>query len=300
MASPVSFRVTYSGAAVQDGTMDVRELAPALLALGKLCEESNRVLNQSSVAISVKVSADFQSGSFIVDLELVQSLLEQARSLFQDSEFTDAKQLCKLIFGGGGLIGVLRWLRGRQPTIKTGEKGTTIVAGDVHLHVDKLVIPLLEDPSVREQASKMVQPLEKDGIEEVRFSQKESEETVSREEVHYFRAPDAPEERMISEISSQFEFAITSLSFKEGNKWRLSDGEMERHVLITDQEFLEKIERNQVSFSKGDRLRVELITRQLDVLGTLRTEYKARRILHHQPAAPKMRQLSLDEETEPE
>lgn len=37
--SRVSFRFQYAGSALEAGLMDVRDLAPALLSLGNLCEQ---------------------------------------------------------------------------------------------------------------------------------------------------------------------------------------------------------------------------------------------------------------------
>jgi len=53
--SMASFSVAFCGSALDKGTMDVRELAPSLLAFGALLEESNRVLNGNAAAVSVKV-----------------------------------------------------------------------------------------------------------------------------------------------------------------------------------------------------------------------------------------------------
>ena len=56
--------IRYEGEALQEGTMDFRELSSALLSLGELFEEANRVLNGENAAVNIRVNADFEHGSF--------------------------------------------------------------------------------------------------------------------------------------------------------------------------------------------------------------------------------------------
>ena len=50
--------IIYSGRAVENGSMDVRTLAPALLALAEVYQESQRVLypNENRIALEVKAT----------------------------------------------------------------------------------------------------------------------------------------------------------------------------------------------------------------------------------------------------
>jgi hypothetical protein len=63
MASEADFEIVYDGEAVRNGEMDVRALAPALLSLGDLFQESNRVLNGDRAGISVNVRAEFRGAA---------------------------------------------------------------------------------------------------------------------------------------------------------------------------------------------------------------------------------------------
>ena len=62
-------RIAYDGEALRTGTMNVRDLAPALIALSDLFEESNKVLNDKDSAVQLRVQSDFRTGSFDVGVQ---------------------------------------------------------------------------------------------------------------------------------------------------------------------------------------------------------------------------------------
>ena len=61
-------------------------------------------------------------------------------------------------------------------------------------------------------------------------------------------------------------------------------------VAIKDTEFLDRVDRNLISFSKGDILIYEVVTRQFLTAKGLSTEHEVFKVLEHKPAA---RQLKL-------
>lgn len=91
-------------------------------------------------------------------------------------------------------------------------------------------------------------------------------------------------------------FSIHSLSFKEDNKWRLSDGTNTFFVTIRDDGFLRKVNENLVSFAKGDILKVNLLVRTWSVQDGIKTDYEVLEVLDHKSAA---KQLSFQFDKEP-
>ena len=72
------FSITYDGPALSEHMMDVKELGPALLAIGDLCSEASRFINGddvSNIQVRVKTTAP---GSFDIILEFVQNLVPLA------------------------------------------------------------------------------------------------------------------------------------------------------------------------------------------------------------------------------
>ena len=84
MSSQRVVQIAYDGPALS-GAMDVRELAPSLLSMGKLIEDANRVLNGEDSKVSVLVKSDFRTGSFEIQFDVVQSFTDTLK-LFLDMQ----------------------------------------------------------------------------------------------------------------------------------------------------------------------------------------------------------------------
>jgi hypothetical protein len=86
---------------------------------------------------------------------------------------------------------------------------------------------------------------------------------------------------------------IVSLSFQDGNKWRLSDGENSFFATILDDAFNERVAKREEHFSKDDLLRARIRRRQFVVDGRLRSEYEIVQVLRHD-SMPPVTQAKLD------
>jgi len=293
--SKAAFSVRYTGPGLETGTMDVRELAPALLAFGNLLDESNRVLNGKATEVSVRVKR-FEDGSFGISFEVCQKFLQQVVSILSGDHITAATNLIDLLgFSTGisfSLWKVVKWAKGKVPRkARVLEDGNVeIDFGDEPVVVPSKVFDLYRDYRVRKELQNAVYPLEKAGITglEIRHDS-DIIDRVESHEVPYFKAPELEDEK-IEERETVATLSIHSLSFKEDNKWRLSDGTNTFFVTILDQVFLDKVGENLVSFAKGDRLKVRLRVIAWESGEGLKTEYQALEILEHKSAS---RQLNL-------
>jgi hypothetical protein len=104
IVSSAELTIAYDGKAVRAGLMDVQDLAPALLASGKLIQKANTLLNGERSHVEVKVRSDFRRGSFLVNLHVDQGLLEQARQfLLAHPHIKEAKDILDILFFYAGL-----------------------------------------------------------------------------------------------------------------------------------------------------------------------------------------------------
>jgi hypothetical protein len=287
--------IVYDGPALRDGAMDVRDLAPALLAVGQLFDAVNSVLNGDSARVRVQVTAH-ETGSFQIGLEVVQTLEEHLVALLTRRDVLAASVLVTFVFGTpaqNGLMWVIKKCRGKTPTKieRLSDSTVKLVIDGETFEAPVQLLRIYQDVAVRAAAQKLIEePLSKEGIDifEIR-EQKQSVLRVEKKEAQFFARPAIPDETLVDEVRRSA-YSIISLAFKEDNKWRLNDGNNAISASISDEEFLQKVDSNQISFSKGDILLcdVKVIQKQTDQ--GLKTEYTVIRVLEHRPA---VRQLPL-------
>ncbi|USB85579.1 hypothetical protein NBG98_04580 [Burkholderia cenocepacia] len=139
--------------------MDVRELAPALLAFGDLLDALTRALCGDQVRPQVNVRGSFKTGSFGIDFTLATSLLGRMRDMLSGNEGTALAHAVTILTALGiaapkarkGLFAVLKRLRGREITHVRMQDRTAVldVDGDT-LEIDLPVLTLLRDVRVRQ------------------------------------------------------------------------------------------------------------------------------------------------------
>jgi hypothetical protein len=101
------FSVAYDGAASDEHSIDVENLAPALLAFGKLIREANVEFNGKKATSKVLVVSDFEAKCFHVNFDVILSLYEQIKSLLDSPDVSTAKTILEWLgllglTGGGG------------------------------------------------------------------------------------------------------------------------------------------------------------------------------------------------------
>ena len=260
--------VAYTGAAVDSGAMSVNDLAPALLALSNLIGEANRALNNDDSKVEVRLNAHFERGSFEMSFELIQSLSNQIKLLFSDSYSIEdilnhIGLFCTISgFTGISLFQLIRWVRNRkiEKIEETDKKTIKIVIEEEIKEVSAATWILFRSHKVKQHLEGILHPLTKEGVDGFEVRDKDNKKTLERiesTEVEIFNAP--AEELNSTRIAV---IKIVKLSFDRTLKWRFSTGESDFSAVITDKDFLDKVERGEIAFRIGDALKAELHTKQ--------------------------------------
>ena len=285
-----AFGVTYDGPALTDGRMPVKDLAPALLALGELFAEASLAVYPTRKPVALNVKAT-QQGSFEVIL-ILESAWDHIVDLFSSDAVESLLNLKELVIGTGvGLFALMKKLRTRRITHRepldsgririTFDDGTTV-------EVPAAVLELYGSVEVRKQVRQVVEPLHREGIDLLEFrSDEHVTVSITTDEAPAFDLPTA-DPTLLSDQQLDLVVSIASVAFVEGNKWRLTDGDRTFHATIGDADFLERVEHGE-PFRKGDMLRCRIRIVQSQALDGLHTDYQVVQVLEHIPRTIQLR-----------
>ena len=289
MPKQTAFKIAYDGEALRNHSMDVRDLAPALLSLGKLFDAANLVVNGDKATVQLKVNAHSE-GSFEVALELFQSWGTQVSHFLSGDIVTSVINLKELIIGAGGIFFLIKKLTGKTPD-KIEHLNNGYVALEFHgetLTVPTALLRLYQDIAVRKATEEVLKPLYHNDIDKfiIKDNNKIIEE-ISKQDLHHFTLPEIRDE-IITETIHEAAYSIVSLAFKDDNKWRLYDGNSTISVQMKDDHFRRRVEENLIAFSKGDILKCKVKTVQWRTPDGLKTEYEVHEVIDHLAAAKQM------------
>lgn len=281
--SPNELEISYHGPALSSGQMNVRDLAPAMMAVGSLLESANELLNGDRAAIDIRVNAT-SSASFHILFEILQNSNVNS---FSDIIST-ANEIVNLIIGTGvvgvGLIAVIKWLRGRNPKVEqiNEEMYRLTLENNESYEVPLELLKMYQNGKVRSALTNMVRPIQVEGIESFQIRKNDQlVASVEEDEWDYFDLPET-QEIILDEIRNHV-FTIVNLAFRRGNKWRLTDGELTYSVSMRDGEFQDRVDNNHADFAKDDVLVCDLRTIQTMTPKGIKTDYEIIKVIKHVP-----------------
>jgi hypothetical protein len=284
-----TFGITFDGPALATGRMPVRDLAPALLALGDLFTEASQIVypDGGPVALSIKAT---KQGSFEVHLILeAKELWDQVVDIFGSDAVTVLATLENLILGAAGLFALVKKIGGRrieqeEPAPQPNHVKITLEDGTA-LEIPTEVAQMYRRISIRTKARDVVAPLKRDGVEQVKFgetSQAPPTLVIEKDDLHAYESAAAEEGDVLLEEEREMVLQIAQVSI-EGRKWRLSDGTSPFWASIEDPQFLADIESGE-KFAQGDMLRCRVrFIQTRSGAGGLHTDYHVVQVLQHMP-----------------
>ena len=266
-----SFTVQYGGPALDAHVMPIRELAPAMLALGELFTDASKLLfpdfaKETPISLNVRAHKE---GSFGIDLLLLGlGFWDQSVVLLNSPAVNALANLEQLLVGRRGLVALLKALRGQKPIeVITQAPGEIVYETDgMKLSFPPEVLTLHNNLTIRREIEAVVDPLRERGIETVTFKTASDPEpvVVAKDDLPGFVLSDDEEELGEPQEVKRF-YEIVSLTFVEGNKWqfRESSGGPTFYAAIEDIDFVNAVLRGMETFASGDLLECIVLEQQV-------------------------------------
>ena len=171
--------IRYDGPALSEHSMDVSDLAPALLGLSEIAKIANRKTNGDQSSVKVFISVDTEQKCFQFNIEIAQTILQHVSLLLHNEHVATAKDIAEWIgIVGGPTYGIFKaykWIAKRKVTLNElviKEAGSNVTIR----HVDNSSITMninsyhmFKDPDVIRHVKSVVRPLTKDGYDKLQF-----------------------------------------------------------------------------------------------------------------------------------
>ena len=294
--SSTQFIVKYDGEsdAITEHILDAENVGLALLSLHVLLERANFLVNGEEIAVELNVQGT-PPGSFEISLQLMQVAFI-ASPFLTGGMFTSVKDLVDIILGIDGLISLIKRMKGERPRSierdETSGEVTIEIEGlytenadidRIFIHTTREIERLSRDKEIIDAVAGIVNPLRKNGIDRVSFSQGEEDlETVTEDEVEYFRFDDDDDTEVDELIIPQQRLQVISpyLDFPR-RKWRLNDSLTTNWYSISDAQFLKDLQSGIVQFGVDNFLICDVkVTTHRSAGRTLR-DFEVLRVLDH-------------------
>jgi hypothetical protein len=228
--------------------MDVYEASANMIAFSEFVVVAAKAEFGAEIDVRAEVSG-FDRGSFVT--EIVFRVSGAAASIFGA---VTTKQLWETIRGSIELWKFLRGLKPKQLEHHIPEQSITVTNNDGQiLQVKNSTVNLVFSEKGSEAVGQFIRhALEKSGMDRLEISTKDSLlADVSQNESQYF-LPVSPSET-VTDVTIPMVLIIEAPVFKDGNKWRFSDGSQSFFATIEDRGFLDRVNAGE-RFGKGDIL----------------------------------------------
>jgi hypothetical protein len=300
------FEIAFEGDPFDDGEIDVRDLAPTLLAFGNIVQAANKALNGDRADARLKVAATDQ-GSFVaaltMDVGWLTDMLDAVSA--HPQRVVAAEQLMDLLIKAGGIMSgsavglftAIKVLKGKRPekVEPLGDGTTQITINQTTFVVDDRTVALLQDLPTREAVEDLgTKAARVDGLDSLRIGVDSGDADavrLTRSDLQSLRVPPEPDEPDTDVTHRDAWLKIVSVHFRDGYKWRFSDGgERPFTAEMEDAEFQNKVQEGLLTLNANDAIRCRLREEQsLSASSLLKIVY-VEEVLEYRPGA---RQMSL-------
>lgn len=297
MAAEAELRVRFEGPALEDNTIDVADLAPAMLALAGTIRSAGLELEPDSNPIKLHVRAT-EPGSFVLDMILVRpDLFGKITDALTGDGVEALKNLLALLgIGQMGLIPLVKAMNGQAPDTAEERDDQVIFTMPDGRQISALVGAgrLAANVEVRTQIHKFAATMDGTDIMAVTLESTDDSVVIRAEDVEAFVPPrDPTPPTPVTDFEVTTAVSLASVAFVDGNKWRLTDGDATFYASMDDADFQARVDDGH-PFRKGDAMTVRMRVVQTQSPQGLHAERSVVEVLSYLPRPQQGRLWDFD------
>ncbi len=293
------------GSAVNEG-IDILKLSPMLLSIGELIQESQSIAHPGGHELTINVKP-FEKGSFIIEMALfAKDNLHQLLDIVNSDPAKDVKELLEwlgLISGAAtgatiGVVKIYKFLKGKPKRVEKLESGDVKLFSndDNSITVNKKSFALFQNTNIQQKIYNIYgDSLANTGVDKVSSylkSEPDQKVEVSKAEVAYFNPANAilnDEDETANEKKNIVTMFLNPKRVSvegEPDNWSFRKGQDEIiKATIKDNEFLDKLKRNEIRLVHGDLLEVTVvIVQSIGKDGQVYSKNEIIKVLNYKPA----------------
>lgn len=261
-----TFKLRYTGEAVNDGTMDAKEFATSLLGaieIFQIVADSVNIPKNQQPAIRL---TEVNEGSFEAVLQMVTDLglFERFVTALNDESITAVTNLKDLVDLALGALALTTQIGGRDvqgiedvpdsPNEKVinFKDGTNIVAQNGS------VVNVVINNNYQQAAQRFTSPLQYEGVESLSVEDENGQQqfVVDKSEVESFKTFKTPPENLEQNDRETYIEIVRPVLDGSKQKWNVQDGDSKFNVDMLDESFIEKVINKDVSFRSNETFKV--------------------------------------------
>lgn len=273
----MSILLRYQGPAVDDGTMDVYDAAANMVAFSDYVVAAAHKLYGDDVVVKAEVTA-YRHASFGTDL--LFEVIGAAPVLL--AMYPDIVSVATTIKES---IDLYRFLKGEEPAKveHNGDDRSINVTNNngniVQVNIESLNLTM--DAKAGKAIEKFIgEALMKPGVNTIEVSREGQNIAQATSDEAKFFHPIGKEDTLLEQIV-RMGLTIESLSFKDGNKWRMWNGSESLGYSMEDEAFLSRVDAGE-SFRKGDVLICDVLVKQTKTGNALKMHRAIVKVHDHQ------------------
>lgn len=253
--SETNFVIKYDGEVLQNGTISVRDLTPALIGIMDAIDAISSFMYEGQRHPVLKIRAH-EHGSFSTHLVLSSvDAMEDVRD-FLGGTNVDA------VLKGIGILGILKGCysyiknvkdpkKKMKKVLESGEVSTIIFQDGSTYEVPTKVRNLAEKPALRIALEKSLNPLNNEGITTFELDDFRNDKVaLNKGDLPSFEY-EAPHE-LVETVEIEETLRAETIALVRENKWRFDNFELKFNAKILDEEFLDRVFADLESFSVND------------------------------------------------